>query len=100
MTKFIIKCLIILFIFMLGVTYNSSGSEDKYTDQLEFVDMTHVLTSQKELYIDTEADHALPLIEKEVDTSFTYQLAQFIEQSGLMIYEGLIKVITDIASVV
>lgn len=99
MTKFIIKCLIVLFVFMFGVTFSSAQNEVEIDS--ESIETGHVLTSSTELYANMVEDQdILPLEKVEEQESMIYHLAQFVEKSGLMIYDGMITIVTDIARVI
>lgn len=99
MAKFIVKCLIVLFVFMLGVTFNSAQNEVEIDSENN--EVTHILTSSTELYENMAEDQdILPMAEVEEQESLIYHLAQIVEKSGLMIYDGMITIVTDIASVI
>ena len=68
-----------------------SNPEVKSNDQT-------IILSSSDLYQDFAEEVTL---ENDFNTkeSFTYQIAYIVEQSGLLIYEGIITVISDLAKI-
>lgn len=98
MVKFIVKCIIILFIFIFGVTFileqNMTGNNQVQEEE------SHVLINSADLYSELEENEVMVLEEPTEQESLTYHLAQWIEKSGLLIYESIITIVTDLASLV
>lgn len=96
MAKFIIKSFIVIFLIILVVTY-LSDQEIQSNPEVKSNDQTIILSSS-DLYQDFAEEVTL---ENHFNAreSLTYQIAQIVEQSGLLIYEGIITVISDLAKI-
>lgn len=102
MGRFFAKVIIIFFLFLLAITYLSE-QENTLEDQRPPNEPTIVIQSA-DLYNQTEepATEAWPNKAESSNEhdSVTYQIAQFIEQSGLFLYEGIINIVTDLANII
>ncbi|HHU20573.1 MAG TPA: hypothetical protein GXZ58_10245 [Bacilli bacterium] len=99
MIKFVGKLIVIIFCFVFVVTLLNQ-QESVETVRSEISD-PQIVTSSRDYYNDLiEVEEQLPLINNRANQkSITYSAAQWIEKSGLMIYEGLLTIINDLAEV-
>ncbi|WP_440895898.1 hypothetical protein ACS127_15350 [Amphibacillus sp. Q70] len=98
MIKFIVKCIVLLFIFTFGVTFILEQNINENDQAKE--EESHVLISSADLYSELEENEVTIQEELTEQESLTYHLAQWIEKSGLLIYESIITIVTDLASVI
>lgn len=103
MMRFIGKLILITFCVILIITFLQQQN-DIPSNQVEMSDPQIILTSN-DLYTDLTEQSDLEVEEELVnqvdeDQSVTYFIAQWVEKSGLMIYEGIITILTDLAKVI
>ncbi|GAA4073891.1 hypothetical protein [Amphibacillus indicireducens] len=99
MIKFVGKLIVIILCFVFVVTLLNQ-QESTGTVESEISD-PQIVMSSRDYYNDLiEVEEQLPLINNRTNQkSITYSAAQWIEKSGLMIYEGLLTIINDLAEV-
>src|SRR5690625_3192517 len=101
MTRFIVKSIIVFLLFILVTTYLTEQEHAEVSESA--INEQAIVLHSADLYNKTKNDHFdEPIEQVPVDDqqSIPYQIAQWIEQSGLLIYEGIITVVTDLAKII
>src|SRR5699024_5672928 len=99
MIKFVGKFIVIIFCFVFIITFLNQ-QESLETVELE-ISNPQIITSSRDYYNDLmEAVDDIALNNNHADQkSITYSAAQWLEKSGVMIYEGILTIINDLAEV-
>lgn len=98
MTKFIGRLIIIFFCFIFIMTF--LNEQNISTNNKQEVYDQQILISSSELYLQPVEEAARQDAGKPEQESVTYYIAQWIEKSGLMLYEGILTIISDLAKVI
>ncbi|WP_017472628.1 hypothetical protein [Amphibacillus jilinensis] len=99
MVKIVIKLIAAVLIFTFGMTLSSEFNQPKHS--IPTVSHEHIVTSSKELYLSDDLGKTQEgSVEEKQQYSFPYKIAQSIEKTGLLMYEGLIKIVSDLADVI
>ncbi|MBM7541688.1 hypothetical protein [Amphibacillus cookii] len=99
MAKLVIKLIAAVLIFTFGMTLSSEFNQPKHS--IPTVSNENIVTSSKALYLSDGISEAQEdSVEEKQQYSFPYKIAQSIEKTGLLMYEGLIKIVSDLADVI
>lgn len=98
MAKFIGKLIIVLFCFIFMMTF--LNEQNISTNHKQEVDDQQILVRSSELYLQPVEQAVRQDAGKPEQASVTYSIAQWIEKSGLMLYEGILTIITDLAKAI
>ena len=98
MTKFIGKLTIVFFCFIFIITF--LNEQNISTNNKQEVYDQQVLSSSSELYLEPVEEIVREDAVKPEQESVTYSISQWVEKTGLMLYEGILTIITDLAKVI
>ncbi|WP_067837111.1 hypothetical protein [Amphibacillus sediminis] len=100
MFKTIFRLLIIAFIFVFGLTLGMANqSEEPVNTQIELIEDTSI-NADLELEFIEHAPEVIVNHNIDPTSSLTYSIATFIERTGQLFYEGIIKLVSDLAHII
>lgn len=98
MAKFIGKLMVVIFCFTFILTFlneqNISPNNEQVTNDQQ------IIISASELYLEPVEETVREDAVKPEQESVTYSISQWVEKTGLMLYEGILTIITDLAKVI